>query len=61
MQDGREKKRRRLHAPDSGEFILRKVLDDIPLVGDDTVEDVAITCVELWSRYEQHNLSIIFF
>lgn len=50
MADGRERKRRKLQASDSGLYVLRRVLEDIPLVGDDTPEDVSITCVERWSR-----------
>ena len=48
--DGRPRKRRKLEAPEPGPYVLRSVLDDIPLKGDDNDEPVYITCVEYFSR-----------
>lgn len=48
-QDGIRKKRR-LNPPESGPYVLRKVLDEIPLATEDTDGPISITCVEFWSR-----------
>lgn len=46
------RKRRKLSPPDPGPYVLRSVLDDIPLQADPDAESEAvhITCVEYWSR-----------
>ncbi|KAL6252676.1 hypothetical protein RBB50_000395 [Rhinocladiella similis] len=49
-QDTRPTKRRRLSPPESGPYVLRKVLEDIPLTTDDGNDQVSITCVEYWSN-----------
>lgn len=43
-------RKRRLRPPDAGPYVLKKVLEDIPLAADDVSEPVSITCVEFWSR-----------
>jgi hypothetical protein len=43
------RKRRKIAPPDPGPYVLRNVLDDIPLKAEDDQEDVFITCVEYWS------------
>lgn len=48
--DQRPAKRPRLSAPEAGLYVLRNVLDDIPLATDDAEAEVSITCVEYWSR-----------
>jgi hypothetical protein len=45
------RKRRKLSPPDPGPYVLRDVLDHIPLKAEDDQEDVSITCVEYWSRF----------
>lgn len=50
MSDERARKKRRLHAPEAGPYVLRKVLEDIPLTSEESSESVSITCVEFWSR-----------
>lgn len=47
----RPPKRRRLSPPESGPYVLRKVLENIPLTTEDGNDQVSITCVEYWSRY----------
>ena len=48
--DGGARKRRRLSPPEAGAYVLRHVLEDIPLKeDDDDEEDIHITCVEFWS------------
>jgi vacuolar protein sorting-associated protein 3 len=48
--DGGPRKRRKISPPEPGPYVLRNVLDDIPLKADDSQEEVSITCVEYWSR-----------
>ncbi|KAK5364999.1 hypothetical protein LTR20_008935 [Exophiala xenobiotica] len=50
QQDGRPTKRRRLTPPESGPYVLRKVLDDIPLTTEDGKTQVSITCAEYWNN-----------
>ncbi|KAK5090222.1 hypothetical protein LTR05_000392 [Lithohypha guttulata] len=49
MSDEPVRKRRRLQVPEAGPFVLKKVLDDIPLNADGPNEEVSITCVEFWN------------
>ncbi|KAH0837593.1 hypothetical protein AYO21_05083 [Fonsecaea monophora] len=50
-QDGqRPAKRQRLVAPEPGPYVLRAVLEDIPLAADDGDAKVSITCVEYWNN-----------
>jgi hypothetical protein len=35
----------------SGPYFLQSMIDDVPLLADQTVKDVEITCVELWGEY----------
>jgi vacuolar protein sorting-associated protein 3 len=47
------RKRRKLSPPEAGTYVLRSVLDDIPLQaepGSPESDAVTITCVEYWSR-----------
>lgn len=46
-------KRRRLSPPEPGPYVLRNVLEDIPLDSEDGRQDVSVTCVEYWSRSEK--------
>lgn len=48
----RSPKRRRLHPPESSPYVLKKVLEDIPLASEDGGDTISITCVEFWSRSE---------
>lgn len=48
--DERAAKRRRLSPPEPGPYVLRNVLEDIPLATEQGAEEVSITCVEYWSR-----------
>ncbi len=47
--DGGARKRRRLNPPEPGAYVLRNVLEDVPLKEDEGSEDIHITCVEFWS------------
>lgn len=40
---------RRLSPPEPEPYVLRHVLEDIPLDPDEGDGDVSITCVEFWS------------
>lgn len=48
--DNGRRKRRKLSPPEPDPYVLRSVLDDIPLKPEGVEEDVSITCVEFWSR-----------
>ncbi|EXJ95098.1 hypothetical protein A1O1_00217 [Capronia coronata CBS 617.96] len=48
--DGRPAKRQRLSPPEPGPYVLRNVLQDIPLSTEDGPEQVSITCVEYWNN-----------
>ncbi|KIV81608.1 hypothetical protein PV11_03781 [Exophiala sideris] len=50
QHDTRPTKRRRLLPPESGPYVLRKVLEDIPLVSEDGNDAVSVTCVEYWNN-----------
>lgn len=40
---------RQLSAPQSGPFILRKLVSNLPLAADGASDNIHITCVEVWS------------
>ena len=44
------RKRRKLSPPEPGPYVLRSVLEDIPLQAEEGPEQVYITCAEYWSR-----------
>ncbi|KPI43904.1 Transforming growth factor-beta receptor-associated protein 1 [Cyphellophora attinorum] len=44
------RKRRKLSPPEPGAYVLRRVLDNIPLKAEDEDEDVSIECVEYWNN-----------
>ncbi|EXJ61918.1 hypothetical protein A1O7_02349 [Cladophialophora yegresii CBS 114405] len=46
----RPAKRQRLSAPEPGPYVLRPVLEDIPLTTEDGNVQVSITCVEYWNN-----------
>lgn len=50
FKDERPSKRQRLSAVESGPYVLRSVLQDIPLNTEQGPGQVSITCVEYWSR-----------
>ncbi|KAJ9616670.1 hypothetical protein H2200_000389 [Cladophialophora chaetospira] len=49
--DPRPAKRPRLSPPEPGPYVLRPVLEDIPLTTEEGNTDVSITCVEYWDNY----------
>ena len=44
------RKRRRISPPQAAPYVLRQLLDDLPLATEDPNADVHITCVEYWSK-----------
>ncbi|KIX07353.1 uncharacterized protein Z518_02006 [Rhinocladiella mackenziei CBS 650.93] len=50
QHDQRPAKRPRLSPPEPGSYVLRNVLDDIPLATEDGNTQVSITCVEYWNN-----------
>ena len=50
VEDRRERKRRRLLAPEDGSYVLRPVIENVPLSAEDDGEDIHITAVEHWSK-----------
>ncbi|EXJ90078.1 hypothetical protein A1O3_03147 [Capronia epimyces CBS 606.96] len=48
--DERPIKRRRMSPPEPGPYVLRSVLQDIPLTTEHGPEEVSITCVEYWNN-----------
>ncbi|KIW88158.1 uncharacterized protein Z519_11269 [Cladophialophora bantiana CBS 173.52] len=50
LYDPRPAKRQRLAPPEPGPYVLRAVLEDIPLAADDGNAEVSITCVEYWNN-----------
>ena len=50
-EEGLSRKRRRLNPPETGPYILRSLIDSVPLNGDGAEEDISITCVELYGMF----------
>jgi hypothetical protein len=50
--DSRPTKRQRLSPPEANAYVLRNVLEDIPLAADDGQAQVSVTCAEYWSEWE---------
>lgn len=48
--DAHMRKRRRLELPQDGPYILRPVIENVPLNSDSATDDVHITAVEHWSK-----------
>jgi hypothetical protein len=44
------RKRRKLSSPKAAPYVLRQLLDKVPLETEDSGSDVHITCVEYWSK-----------
>lgn len=44
------RKRRKIGPPRSAPYVLRQLLDEVPLSAEDGTTDVHITCVEYWSK-----------
>lgn len=45
------RKRRRIASPEAASYVLRPLLDNVPLTSEDSDADVYITCVEYWSEF----------
>lgn len=43
------RKRRRIAPPETGPYVLRQLIDTVPVAGEGSEQDVYITCVEYWS------------
>lgn len=48
--DGLSSRKRRRISPQAAPYILRQLLDELPLATEDPNADVHITCVEYWSK-----------
>lgn len=48
--DGISPRKRRRISPQADPYILRQLLDELPLAVEDPSADVHITCVEYWSK-----------
>lgn len=46
------RKRRKLSASQAAPYVLRQLLDDVPIEPESGETDVHITCVEYWSEYD---------
>jgi vacuolar protein sorting-associated protein 3 len=45
-QKGTGSRKRRLAAPETGPFVLRSLLEDVPLSAEGEKDDIEINCVE---------------
>ncbi len=43
------RKRRRINPPGTGPYVVRQLLDKVPVVVEEGQHDVHISCVEYWS------------
>ncbi|EER38114.1 TGF beta receptor associated protein 1 [Histoplasma capsulatum H143] len=43
------RKRRRIAAPETSPYVLRELIDSVPVAGDGAEQDAYITCVEYWN------------
>lgn len=43
------RKRRRLNPAETGAYVLKPVIENVPLTTEGQAENVHITCVEFWS------------
>ncbi|OAP64442.1 hypothetical protein AYL99_00414 [Fonsecaea erecta] len=50
LDDQRPAKRQKLAAPEPGPYVLRAILEDIPLAADEGDAEISITCVEYWNN-----------
>ena len=55
------RKRRKLNPPDAGPYILRSLVDSLPVVPEGGDENVHINCVELWSKFRLICCIVIYF
>lgn len=49
-EDGVARKRKRKPSASTGPYILRPLVEDVPLSAEEDVTDIQITCVELWGQ-----------
>lgn len=45
------RKKRRVSPPETASYVLRPLLNSVPLTTDDSNADAYITCVEFWSKF----------
>lgn len=45
------RKRRRISPPETGPYVLRPLLEDVPVQAEDGEGQAHITCVEYWSMH----------
>lgn len=53
LEDGNDgpRKRRRINPPEMGPYVLRPLLEDVPVNSEDDSDEAYITCVEYWSAF----------
>jgi hypothetical protein len=56
MEDSVGPRKRRKVSSNAAPYVLRQLLDNVPLDSDGSVTDVHITCVEYWSEYAARDL-----
>ena len=44
------RKRKRKPSSSTGPYILRSLVEDVPLTAEEDATDIQITCVELWGQ-----------
>jgi hypothetical protein len=50
-QKGTGSRKRRLAAPETGPFVLRSLLEDVPLSAEGEKDDIEINCVEFLGEH----------
>lgn len=50
------RKRRKIGPQASAPYVLRQLLDEVPLSAEDGTTDVHITCVEYWSEIRPYHV-----
>lgn len=47
-EDGVTRRRKRKPSTSTGPYVLRPLVEDVPLSAEEDAADIQITCVELW-------------
>ena len=56
VEDTPSSRQRKRRAPETGPFVLRSLLEDVPLSAEGDQDDIEINCVEFFGMYAENGM-----